>query len=229
MRLLIVEDHADIAANIGDFLESRGWEVDFADTGPRGLALAREQSFDALVLDLNLPGFDGLALAERLRADDHACSRMAPILMLTARDTLDDKLGGFRAGGDDYMVKPFALLELEARLQALTRRASGALDDRRPLQLGDLTLDLRTLEIRRGNREINLKPKARQLLEILLRANGAVLSRADIESALWGDEPPDGEALRVHVHELRHAVDAPGEVPLLHTVRGTGYRLCEKS
>lgn len=225
MRVLIIEDHSDIAANIGDFLEPRGWEVDFADSGPRGLGLATQQRFDVLILDLNLPGFDGLELADRLRADENAASRIAPILMLTARDTLDDKLHGFQAGGDDYMVKPFALLELEARLQALTRRSSGLADDRVPLRLADLTLDLRTLEVRRGSRDIALKPKARKLLEILLRAQGAVLSRADIESALWGDAPPDGEALRVHIHELRHAVDQPGEVPLLHTVRGAGYRM----
>lgn len=225
MRVLIIEDHSDIAANIGDFLEPRGWEVDFADSGPRGLGLATQQRFDVLILDLNLPGFDGLELADRLRADESAASRIAPILMLTARDTLDDKLRGFQAGGDDYMVKPFALLELEARLQALTRRSSGLADDRVPLRLADLTLDLRTLQVRRGSRDIALKPKARKLLEILLRAQGAVLSRADIESALWGDAPPDGEALRVHIHELRHAVDQPGEVPLLHTVRGAGYRM----
>ncbi len=225
MRVLIIEDHSDIAANIGDFLEPRGWEVDFADSGPRGLGLATQQRFDVLILDLNLPGFDGLELADRLRADENAASQIAPILMLTARDTLDDKLRGFQAGGDDYMVKPFVLLELEARLQALTRRSSGLADDRVPLRLADLTLDLRTLEVRRGSRDIALKPKARKLLEILLRAQGAVLSRADIEPALWGDAPPDGEALRVHIHELRHAVDQPGEVPLLHTVRGAGYRM----
>lgn len=228
MRLLVIEDHADIAANIGDFLEMRDWEVDFADTGPRGLALAQAHKFDALVLDLNLPGLDGIALAQRLRADDVAACRDAPILMLTARDTLDDKLQGFAAGGDDYLVKPFALKELEARLLALVKRSAAAVDDRRALQLGDLSLDLRTLDITRGQRTITLKPKARQLLEVLLRARGAVLSRSEIEDALWGDAPPDGEALRVHVHELRHAVDGDGETPLVHTVRGAGYRMCEK-
>ena len=225
MRLLIIEDHADIAANIGDFLEARGWEADFADTGPRGLALAREQVFEALVLDLNLPGLDGLQVAEQLRADPHAASRNAPILILTARDTLDDKLRGFRVGGDDYMVKPFAMLELEARLQALTKRAGPEPHDTTPLAVDDLVLDLRTLDIRRGNRPITLKPKARLLLEVLMRADGAVLSRAEIERLLWGDDPPEGEALRVHVHELRHAIDIPGEAPLLQTIRGAGYRL----
>lgn len=228
MRLLVIEDHADIAANIGDFLALRGWEVDFADTGPRGLALAQSLKFDALVLDLNLPGMDGLAVAQQLRQDEGAASQHAGILMLTARDTLDDKLQGFAAGSDDYLVKPFALRELEARLLALLKRSAAAADQGQVLKLANLSLDLRTLEIRRGSREIILKPKARQLLEVLLKARGAVLSRSEIEDALWGDLPPDGEALRVHVHELRHAVDGAGEPPLVHTVRGAGYRMCEK-
>ncbi|MEN8720376.1 MAG: response regulator transcription factor [Oceanococcaceae bacterium] len=225
MRVLIIEDHDDIAANVGDFLAGRGWEVDFADTGPRGLALAREAGFDALILDLNLPGFDGLELLERLRADPSAASCHSPVLMLTARDTLDERLTGFSSGADDYLVKPFALQEVEARLLAITRRMGGKALRSDMLRSADLVMNMRTLEIRRGEKTLHLKPRARQLLELLFRADGAVLSRAQIEAAIWGDQPPDGEALRVHIHELRRTIDGPGDVPLLHTVRGAGYRL----
>lgn len=220
MRVLIIEDHPDIAANIGDFLESRGHSTDFADDGVAGLRLATELDFDVLVLDINLPGMNGLELARRLREENR---RDTPILMVTARDTLDDRLAGFKAGGDDYVVKPFSLLELEARLESLYRRYRGGGDA--VLTLDTLSFDPKSLDIQRGTRRIELKPKARKLLEILLRANGRVLGRAELEETLWGDSPPDGDALRVHIHAIRHAIDGPGERPLLHTVRGAGYRL----
>lgn len=220
MRILIVEDHPDIAANIGDYLTSRDHSVDFADDGISGLRLATSCEFDALVLDLNLPGMSGLELARRLR-EDVRCN--TPILMVTARDTLDDRLAGFKAGGDDYLVKPFSLLELEARLESLYRRSIGG--GHGVLTLDTLSFDPSSLEIRRGDRRIEVKPMARKLLEVLLRANGRVLGRSELEEALWGDSPPDGDALRVHIHAIRHAIDGPGDIPLLKTVRGAGYRL----
>lgn len=223
MRVLIIEDHPDIAANVGDFLASRGHVTDFAADGITGLHLAVTEDFDAIVLDLMLPGMDGLTLAKRLRED---ARRNTPILMLTARDTLQDRLDGFKAGGDDYLIKPFSLLELEARLESLHRRSQG--DGDAVLTLETLSFDPNTLEIRRGERRIELKPMARKLLEVLLRARGRVLSRAELETALWGEEPPEGDALRVHIHALRQALDAPGERPLLQTIRGAGYRLALK-
>ena len=224
MRILIVEDHPDIASNIGDFLSARGHSVDFAADGLSGLHLAASQSFDLIVLDIQLPGIDGLNMARKLREDAHIHT---PILMLTARDTLDDRLAGFAAGGDDYLVKPFALLELEARLLALHRRAQGV-QAHEPLQLADLRHDPNTLETYRGARRIELKPTPRRLLEILLRARGRVLRREQIEAELWGDDPPEGDALRVHIHALRHAIDGPGDAPLIHTLRGVGYRMSEQ-
>lgn len=220
MRILIVEDHPDIAANVGEFLEQRGHSVDYAADGKSGLHLAETEDFEVIVLDIMLPGIDGLTLAERLRKE---ARRNMPILMLTARDTLEDRLAGFRAGGDDYLVKPFSLLELEARIESLHRRAQGGGDA--VLTLDSLSFDPDTLEIRRGDRRIELKPMARKLLELLMRANGKVLSRSAIEEALWQGDPPEGDALRVHVHAIRHAVDQGDETPLLHTVRGAGYRM----
>lgn len=222
MRLLIVEDNADIAANLGAFFEGRGHAVDFAADGVSGLHLATTLEFDVILLDIMLPGLDGLEFARRLR---EAAALSTPILMLTARDTLDDRLAGFRAGGDDYLVKPFSLLEVEARVQALFKRASGGGSS--VFQVADLRFDTRTLELARSGRRIQLKPMARRLLEILLRAHGRVMSREALEHAMWGEDVPEGDALRVHVHALRHAIDGPGEKVLLHTIRGAGYRLAD--
>jgi DNA-binding response OmpR family regulator len=224
MRILIVEDNPDIAANIGDFLSSKQHAVDFAGDGLTGLHLATTQPFDLILLDLMLPGIDGLEFARKLREE----ARMnTPILMLTARDTLNDRLAGFAAGGDDYLVKPFSLLELEARIIALHRR-SGGLPINAVLQVGDLRFDLDTQVLTRGSRRIELKPMARKLLAVLMQAHGRVVRREELEHALWGDDPPDGDALRVHIHAIRHAVDQDEELPLVHTLRGLGYRLTDE-
>lgn len=224
MRLLIVEDNADIAANLGAFFESHGHSVDFAQDGISGLHLATTLEFDVILLDIMLPGMDGLEFARRLRNE---AAIETPILMLTARDTLDDRLAGFRAGGDDYLVKPFSLLEVDARVQSLYKRASGGLPA--ILTVADLRYDTRTLEVSRGERSIALKPMARRLLDILMRARGRVMSRDALEHAMWADQVPEGDALRVHIHALRHAIDLPGEKPLLQTIRGAGYRLADIS
>lgn len=222
MRLLIVEDSADIAANLGAFFEGRGHAVDFAEDGLAGLQLATTLEFDVILLDIMLPGLDGLEFARQLREVEAVGT---PILMLTARDTLDDRLAGFRAGGDDYLVKPFSLLEVEARVHSLFKRARGG--PQGVLQVADLRFDTRTLEVERGGRGIQLKPMARRLLEILLRAHGRAMSREALEHAMWGEDVPEVDALRVHVHALRHAIDGPGEKALLHTIRGVGYRLAD--
>ncbi len=222
MRILIVEDDLDLSAVIGAFLESQGHLVDYAQDGNVGLKLAEGESVDAIILDLMLPGLDGLSLCRQLR---ERAGQQLPVLMLTARDTLDDKLKGFKAGADDYLVKPFAMLELEARLQALYQRHK--LDARgRLLRVADLEYNLDTEEIRRDRRAIRLKPAARKLLVCLMRASHRVVSRRELEQALWADEPPDHDALRVHLHAIRSAVDAPGEAPLVHTLRRLGYRIC---
>ena len=150
--------------------------------------------------------------------------RDTPILMLTARDTLDAKLEGFASGADDYLVKPFALQELEARLLALQRRARGDAARGR-IQVADLSFDPDTLRVERGGRRIELSPIPLKILEVLLRASPRVVPRAELERAVWGDSPPDSDALRAHVHVLRSVIDTADEPPLLHTVRGIGYRL----
>jgi DNA-binding response OmpR family regulator len=220
MHLLIIEDNLDLSANVGEFLESRGNTVDYARDGTQGLQLAGSEGYDAVILDLGLPGLDGLTLCRRLR---DTARRDVPIVMLTARDTEADKLSGFDAGADDYVTKPFSLLELQARLKALVRRAYGS---RGVLQVTDLTFDLRTLLIKRGNRAITLAPTGMRILEQLMRASPGVVTREQIERTVWGDDPPGTDAaLRGHILIIRNAVDAEGEAKLLHTVHGIGYRL----
>jgi DNA-binding response OmpR family regulator len=220
MHLLLIEDHHDLAASVGEYLEEHGQTVDYAGDGLTGLHLCTVNRYDAVILDLNLPGLDGLSLCQRLRADARSA---APVLMLTARDTERDKLTGFDAGADDYLTKPFSLPELHARLKALVRRAAGV---QSLLQVADLAFDLRTLIVRRAGRRLELTPTSLRLLEELMRASPAVLSRQQVERALWGDNPPDSDAaLRGHVHALRTAIDAGFDPKLLHTVHGMGYRL----
>ena len=221
MRILLIEDNADLATNIGDYLASRGHRMDYAGDGLTGLHLCVTEPYDAVVLDVGLPGMDGLALCRKLRQE---ADSGVPVLMLTARDTLDDKIAGLEAGADDYLVKPFALRELEARLHALTRRQASQ-GHRRRLQVGDLGLDLDTQSARRGTRVLHLTPTGMRLLEALMRAAPAVVDRAHLEHVLWGDQPPASDVLRLHVHLLRNTLDTPTETPMLRTVRGRGWAL----
>lgn len=223
MHLLLIEDNPDLVANLSDFLEGRGHTLDIAYTGFAGLGFALENEYDALILDLMLPGIDGFEVCARLRAN----GRTLPILMLTARDGLEDKLEGFASGADDYLVKPFALRELEARLLALARRGqggpAGGVSDR--LHVADLELDLSTRRVTRAGRILELAPIPMRLLETLMRRAPGLVTRAELERAVWGDQPPDSDALRAHLHLLRQTIDKPFPYPLLHTVRGFGYRL----
>lgn len=222
MRVLIVEDNRNLAANVADYLQSRGHVVDLAMDGVTGLHLAVTGSFDAIVLDLGLPGLDGTELCQRLRAAQLA----TPILMLTARGELEDRIGGLELGGDDYLVKPVPLRELETRIRALVRRAQGGLPQPR-LQVADLVLDERTMAVTRAGHPIALARLDYQLLRILMREAPAVVPRARLEAELWGDEPPETDALRAHIHVLRRAIDHPFSAPLLHTVHSVGYRLAK--
>jgi DNA-binding response OmpR family regulator len=221
MRLLLIEDHRDIAANIAEFFEASGDSVEHVLDGDRGLRLAVSQSYDAIILDLMLPGLDGLALCRQLRQAGHT---RVPVLMLTAKDTLDDKIEGFEAGADDYLVKPFSLAELSVRLKALIRRAN-VQPAARVLSVGDLSFDLDTLEAERGGERIKLNPTTRRLLIVLLQNSHRVVTRQELERELWGDNPPQGDFLRAHMHALRTAIDKNFATKLLHTVHGTGYRL----
>ena len=221
--LLLIEDHRDIAESIVDYLEPRGYAVDYAADGVTGLHLAVTHSYDVIVLDVGLPGIDGLSVCRKLREE---ARRDTPVLMLTARDTLEDKITGLDAGADDYLVKPFEVRELEARLRSMVRRQRGAVA-RETYAIGDLTLDLATLQVRRGGRSIPLTPIGFRLLATLARASPRVVSRRDLEREVWGEVPPDSDALRSHLYNLRQAIDRPFDRPLLHTVAAAGYRLAD--
>lgn len=219
-RVLLVEDNRSLAANVGEFLAARLWRLDHAYDGATALHFLQRESYDVIVLDLALPRVDGLEVCARMHGD---LGLTTPVLMLTARDSLPDKLDGFAAGADDYLTKPFALAELEVRLRALLRREHGR---QHLLRVGDLTFDTRTLQVSRANVVLHLSPLGLRLLEYLMRRTPAVVSRDNLVYHLWGDDPPDGEAaLRVHVHALRSVIDKPFGHTLLHTVPGVGYAL----
>lgn len=222
MRVLIIEDNPDIAANLGDYLDDHGHTVDFAGDGVTGLHLAVVNDFDAIVLDLALPGMDGLEVCRKLRQD---AGRDTPVLMLTARDRLEDKLAGFEKGADDYLVKPFELQEVEARLNVLASR--GRRRSSRELQVGDLAYNVDTLNVTRGEQEIYLNPIGLKLLHCLMESSPNVVSRADLEMKVWGEEMPDSDSLRVHIHSLRSVIDKPFGSNMIQTRHGIGYRLVE--
>ncbi len=220
VRLLLIEDNRDILANLADYLSLKGFEVDCAQDGLGGIHLAATQHYDLIVLDVMLPGMDGYSLCQRLREGER---NDTPVIMLTARDALDDRLSGFRAGADDYLTKPFALPELAARIEAVLKRTRGG--GRRRLQVADLSYDLDTLEVSRASQALHLGPIGLKLLATLMQRSPGVVRREVLENVLWGDEPPDSDALRSHIHALRQQIDKPFASALLHTVHGVGYRL----
>ena len=222
MRILVIEDNRDILANILDYLELKGFTVDCAQDGLSGMHLALTQPYDLIVLDIMLPGMDGYQLCQKLRQE---ADNNTPIIMLTARDALDDRLKGLHAGADDYLVKPFALSELVARIEAVLRRSSGA--NKRVLEVADLRYDLETLEVSRAGQLLKLNPIGLKLLAILMQRSPAVVRRETLEEALWGDDIPDSDSLRSHIHQLRQAIDKPFATTLLHTVHGVGFRLAD--
>ena len=221
LHVLVIEDNPDLAANVCDFLAAKGHIVDAAGDGITGLHLAVTRNYDAIVLDIVLPGMDGLTMCRKFREE---AKRNTPVLMLTARDALDDRVAGLESGADDYVLKPFALRELEARLKALVRRSKSEVTPS-VLRVADLEFDPAEIRVRRGERGIVLPPIPLKLLETLMRAAPRAVRREDLERAVWGDAPPDSDALRSHMHTVRAAVDGPGEAELIHTLRGIGYRM----
>jgi DNA-binding response OmpR family regulator len=221
--LLLIEDHKDIAEMVIAYLEGRGFDVDYAGDGITGLHLAVSNTYDAIILDLMLPGMDGLEVCRKLRAD---VKRDTPVIMLTARDTLDDKISGLETGADDYLIKPFAIKELEARVRSLIRRHKGE-TVKEVLSVGDMTLDTSTLEVRRNGVEINMTPIGLKILTVLMRASPAVVSRRELERQVWGDILPDSDTLRSHLYNLRKVIDKPFEKQLLHTIQGSGYKIVD--
>lgn len=222
MRILLVEDNRDILANLTDYLELKGYTIDCAQDGLTGMHLAATQSYDLAVLDVMMPGIDGFTLCQRLRESRN----YLPIIMLTARDTLDDRLQGFSSGADDYLVKPFELSELVARIEAVLRRTHGV---SRLLTVADLSLDLDSLEVKRAGKRIKLNPIGLKLLEVLMQRSPSVVRREQLEEAVWGDDCPDSDSLRSHIHHLRQAIDKSFDVPLLQTVHGIGFKLAPQA
>ncbi len=222
MKILVVEDNTDIAANIVDFFEDKGNAVDYAADGVTGLHLAITNQFDVIILDLMLPGMDGLEVCKKLRKE---ADKNTPILMLTARDSLEQKLQGFEYGADDYMVKPFALRELEARVTVLANRRSN--NTQKVLKVADLEFDTNTLIVKRAGKEIEMNPTGLKLLKKLMENSPWVVPRHELELKVWGEEMPDSDSLRVHIHGLRAIIDKPFEKPLIHTRHGIGYRIAD--
>ena len=220
-NILIVEDNHDIAEMMYAFFERRDYTMDYASSGGVALNLLSDNEYDVVVLDLMLPDIDGIDVCKRARNELNVSS---PILMLTARDTLMDKVSGLDSGADDYLVKPFELLELEARINALIRRKRNPVEDE-ILQVEDLTLNPGTLQVKRGDVEIELSPIGLKILTMLLVAAPKVVVRREIEQEVWGDILPDSDTLRSHLYNLRKAIDKPFEKKLLHTIQSRGYRL----
>lgn len=223
MHILIVEDDAEIAGNLYDYFTAKGHEVDAAPNGVTALHLLDTHHFDAVVLDVGLPGIDGLTVAQRIRRDTKSS---VPILMLTARDTLNDKLAGFDAGADDYLVKPFALREVEARVTALVKRAHGKVVETQ-LRTGELCYDPFSGVATWQGKPLRLSPKSVKLLVTMLTRPGRLFTREELEHAVWGEQQANSDTLRSHMSQLRKELSLPDGKSLIENVHGRGYRLVE--
>ena len=222
-RVLVVEDERTIAGNLIEYLEGHGHPVDVAYDGPAAMARLSSETYDVIVLDLGLPRADGLRVLQQMRS---VLGVATPVLVLTARDQLENKLESFAAGADDYLTKPFALAEVQTRIVALHRRASGAIVTS-VVRAGALEFDRRTRVVRVDGLEVKLMPRSMQILELLLRDPGRVVTRVELEAALWADDVPESDALRSQIHLLRRALVQAGYHGL-ETVHGVGFRLrCE--
>ncbi len=219
--VLLVEDHKELAETVGTYLESQDYTVDYAADGLTAMHLAVTEDYDAVILDLNLPGIDGIEVCRKLRKE---ADRTTPIIMLTARDTLDDKITGFDVGADDYLVKPFELPELAVRIEALIRREKGDVSST-VFRVSDLELDTERGIALRASKRLNLSPRSFEILRVLMQKAPAIVTRRELERALWGDEPPDSDSLRSHLYNLRRIVDKPFDVALIETVPGRGFRM----
>jgi two-component system OmpR family response regulator len=223
VRVLVIEDHIRMGDLIERGLKEEGYAVDRTSTGEEGSWLASENPYDAIILDVVLPGIDGLETCRRMRAED----QWAPILMLTARDGVDDRVLGLDSGADDYLTKPFSFVELLARLRALIRRGAG---QRLPLlKAGDLELDPAIHSVRRGSTSITLTLKEFALLEYLMRRKGEVLSRTQLIEHVWDFAfESDSNVVDVYIRYLREKIDRPFGRDSIETIRGAGYRLREE-
>ncbi len=220
LQVLLIEDQLSIAKNIASYMEQKGHIFDFASNGKHGLELALQQYYDLIILDLNLPGMDGLQLCTALRQQ---AQRHIPVLMLTARDSIEDKVTGFHVGTDDYLTKPFSLQELEVRCLALSRRH--LLQRQDSITLGPLLLDKQRRIVKRDGERLELSIMGYKILLLLAEAYPQVVSRSELSRQLWRDEPTESDALRSHIYQLRTVLDKPFAYPLLKTVFGVGFTL----
>lgn len=218
LQALLIEDDLDLAETLIDYLEIEDIQTDYMSNGAAGLAAAQRNRYDAVILDVGLPKLDGLDVCRRLRAEGVD----TPVLMLTARDALSDKLAGFRAGTDDYLVKPFELDELVVRLRTLAKRRSGQISR---LAVGGLVMDLEAGRAERDGQPLKISPTGWVLLEQLMRASPRVVDRHKLAKAVWGDDLPDSDSLKVHIHRLRQEVDSGFRQKLIQTVPGRGFAL----
>ncbi|GFD89696.1 DNA-binding response regulator [Tenacibaculum sp. KUL152] len=220
LHILLIEDEVSIAKNIAQYMEHKGHVLDFAVRGDQGLDLALNAYYDVVILDLNLPSMDGLNVCQAIREKSE---RHVPILMLTARDSIDDKVSGFHVGTDDYLTKPFSLQELEVRCIALSKRHLLQTTDK--IELGPLTIDRKSKTASRDGQSLSLSSMGFRILQILAEAHPQVVSRSQLTQQLWGDEPTESDALRSHIYQLRNVVDKPFSSPLIKTVFGAGFAL----
>ena len=220
-KIFIVEDNQDLRFNLVDYLEAKGYETDNIDDGLKALALLTLNRYDLIVLDVMLPGMDGFTLCHELRSRGND----TPVLFLSARDTVQDRIEGLSKGADDYLVKPFSLAELNLRIQAILKRSQKTAGH--VLHVADIEMNLDSYTVKRGGVLIKLNPKAFQILKILMLKSPSVVSREEIENELWGDNRPDSDSLRTHIHSLRVALDLPFEKSMLKTVAGFGWTLGE--
>ncbi|MFQ5634153.1 MAG: response regulator transcription factor [Gammaproteobacteria bacterium] len=222
MRILLIEDDNTVADFIVRGFREGGHTIDHAADGKDGLFLATTETYDALIVDRMLPKVDGLSIIRTLRASDDN----TPVLILSALGQVDDRVKGLQAGGDDYLVKPFAFSELEARLEALARRSQGKTTTATTLAVADLEMDLLSREIRRGGKTISLQPRDFQLLEYLMRHAGQVVTRTMLLENVWDYHfDPQTNVIDVHISRLRARIDKEFDTPLIHTIRGAGYKI----
>ena len=223
MHTLVVEDEADLREQLRAYLHGKGYVVDVAADGEEGLYYGEQYPVDLAVIDIGLPKLSGIELIRRLRSE----GKRFPILILTARDNWQDKVEGLESGADDYLVKPFELQEVEVRLEVLTTR--GIRRASKDIQIGDLSYNVDTLIVSRNGQEIDLNPIGLKLLRCLMEASPNVVTRTELEKEVWGEEMPDSDSLRVHIHSLRSAIDKPFGSKMIQTRHGIGYRLVESN
>ncbi|HAS6385034.1 TPA: response regulator transcription factor [Vibrio vulnificus] len=220
MKILLVDDNHNVAETIADYLELEGITIDCAYHGEAALRLIETNHYDVIVMDIMMPKLDGISTVKKLR-EGYLCG--TPILFLTAKQGLDDKIAAFTAGGDDYLLKPFAMQELSLRLHALANR--GPRQDIGVLKFADITLDVKTEQVERQGQQIKLSRIQTRILKLLMKRAPAIVSRVEVIESVWGDEPPGSDALRSHIYGLRTALDKGFSESRLETIHGQGYRL----